>query len=307
MLNTVSFFRTIKNGLVNFRRNTWLSLASTLIMVVTLIILSTLTLLFTVTRYSINTIKERVDISAYFKTGTPDNKIQLVKDDLETNPKVRSVTFVSADQALADFKEKHKDDPLITESLNELNENPLPGTLQVKAQTLDDYPAVAQQLSDDKYKDVIDKVNFEDNRIVIDRLNRILQFIVTFGLGLLAVFAIIAILVIYNTITLTIYNRKEEVEIMRLVGATNWYIRGPFIVEAVTSSVVASIITGLLLVPIYWNVLPKINTYLNPGTSINIFSQNYLHFQYIIIFQLIIALFLSILSSLLAIRKYLRV
>ncbi len=304
-MNTISFFRAIKTGLVNFKRNTWLSLASTLIMVVTLIILSTLTLLFTVTRYSINTIQARVDISAYFKAGTSDNKIQVVKDDLESNPKVKSVTFVSAEQALADFKERHKNDSLITESLNQLNENPLPGTLQVKAQTLDDYPAIAGQLNDDKYKDVIDKVNFEDNRVVINRLSGILRFIVTFGLGLLIIFGLIAILVIYNTITLTIYNRKEEVEIMRLVGATNWYIRGPFIVEAITSSLVASVITGLLLVPVYWRILPKINTYLNSGS--NIFSQNYLHFQYVIALQLLIALFLSILSSLLAIRKYLRI
>ncbi len=305
MLNTISFFRIIKNGVTNFWRNRWLSAASTLIMVITLIILSTLSLLFVVTKFSIDSIRERVDISAYFKTGLAENQVLIVKEDMEKNPKVKSVTYVSADQALAIFNDRRKNDPNTVDAISQLSENPLPATLQIKAQTLDDYQSVADQLNGDKYKASIDKVNYADNKLVIERLNRILRLIITFGLALIAIFAAIAVLVIFNTITLTIYNRREEVEIMRLVGATNSYIRGPFIVEALMYSIVATIITSALLIPVYTRILPNINSYL--GTSGDLFSAIYFRFWFIIVIQLVVACLLSIVSSFLAIRQYLRI
>ena len=121
----------------------------------------------------------------------------------------------------------------------------------------------------------------------------------------MVVFCLIAILVIFNTIALTIYNRREEVEIMRLVGATNWYIRGPFIVEAFTYSIIASIITSALLLPIYFQMLPKVSNYLTPGA--NIFDGNISTFLLVVAIQLAIAFILSTISSLLAMRKYLQI
>lgn len=301
----ISLLRIIRSGMVNFWRNRWLSAASTLIMVITLLILSILSLLFVITSSSVNSIRERVDISAYFKTGLAENQILNVKSQIERDPRVQSVTYVSAEQALAQFREAHKNDPLITDSIKELNENPLPATLQVKAHNLEDYPAIAEELSNERYRAQIEKVNFEDNRLLIERLNRLLQFIVGVGLALMIIFSLIAILVIFNTITLTIYNRRQEVEIMRLVGATNWYIRGPFLVEALMYSLVGTIITSLLLAPLYIKLLPGVSHYLNP--SQDIFAANYLKFYYLVLLQLVIASVLSIISSLSAIRRYLRI
>jgi cell division transport system permease protein len=292
-------------GLTNFRRNLWLAGASTLIMTITLIILSVLTLLFVITSSSVHTIQERVDISAYFKNGLAESQIQSVKYDLEKDSRIDTVRYVSADEALAKFRENHTNDGLLLESVGELNENPLPATLQIKAKTLEDYPAVAEVLNSDKYRSSIEKVNFEDNRTLIARLNNLLKFIITVGIILIGVFSAIAILVIFNTITLTIYNRKEEVEIMRFVGATNWYIRGPFIVEAILYSVFATIITSALIFPVYTGLLPKISNYLTP--SGDTFNGSMIIFVGLIIVQLIIAFILSIISSLLAMRKYLRV
>jgi cell division transport system permease protein len=304
-MTTISLFRVIKMGFVNFWRNFWLSAAATLVMVITLIILSILLLMFVLTNYSVQSIRERVDISAYFKIGLAEEQIQTVKKDLEANPRIREVSFVSAEQALADFKNNHIADPLILESLGELNENPLPATLQIKAHTLEEYPAIAEELQSEKYATAIDKVNFEDNRLIIEKLNRILKIIVTGGIGLVAIFSIIAILVIFNTITLTIYNRREEVEIMRLVGATNWYIRGPFLTEALMYSVVASIITGALLIPVYANLMPQLNNYLNPGSQV--FAESFINFPSLLAVQFGVALVLSIFSTMLAIRKYLKI
>ncbi len=304
-MNSIALFRVFKSGFVNFWRNIWLSAAATMVMVITLIILTVLFLLFILTSYSVNTIKERVDISAYFKTGLAEAQISSIKQELETNPRIREITYTSAAQAFEDFKQRHANDPLITESLNQLSENPLPATLQIKAATLDDYAAIAQDLQSEKYQTAIDKVNFEDNRDIIDRLNRILKFIVTFGIILTAIFSLIAVLVIFNTITLTIYNRREEIEIMRLVGATNGYIRGPFLIEAILYSVAATALTALVVIPLYIKLLPKISNYLNPGGSV--FTQSFIPLPGVIVLQLMIAIFLSIISTYLATRKYLKI
>lgn len=305
MLDSISFFRIIKTGFVNFWRNRWLSAAATLIMVVTLVIFSVLLLLFGVTKYSIESIRDRVDMSVYFKTGLAENKISQIRADLSKNPLVADVRYTTATQALENFRAAHKSDPLILQSLSELTDNPLPATLQIKAVNLESYPKVAESLQKGDYKESIEKVNFEDNRSVIERLSKILRLIVTLGIGLASVFAIIAILVIFNTITLTIYNRREEVEIMRLVGATNWYIRGPFIIEALLYSVVATVLTTALLIPLYTKIVPQIDTYLGGGSTV--FDQFYLQFPVVVGMELAIAVILSVLSSTLAIRRYLKI
>lgn len=305
MLDSVSFFRVIRTGFINYWRNLLLSAAATMVMVITLVIFAVLFLLFALTSNSIRTIQNRVDISVYFKNGLAEEQILNIKKELEQNSKIKEVAYTSAAQALEDFKVKHRDDPLILQSLNELNENPLPATLNIKAHNLDDYPAVAQIVASERYQPFIEKVNYEDNRPLIERLNRILNFIITLGLTLIVIFSIIAILVIYNTITLTIYNRKEEVEIMRLVGATNWSIRGPFLVEAFLYSVFATLITALLSLPIFSGILPKLALFVN--SEFSLLHQNIFSFWFLVLLLLVISLVLSAFSTLLAIRKYLKI
>jgi cell division transport system permease protein len=306
MLDSISFLRIIKTGFVNFWRNLWLSAAATMVMTITLVIFSTLFLLFVLTNYSLSTIQNTVDISVYFKIGLAEDQANAIKTDIQSDSRVKEVTYVSATQAFDDFKARHQDDPLITQSINELTENPLPATLHIKTYKLEDYPAVADKLESDQYKNFVDKVNFEDNRVIIERLTKILHYIITFGLGLVAVFAIIAILVIFNTITLTIYNRKEEVEIMRLVGATNWYIRGPFLTESVLYSIFSTIFTGLLFIPVFTKVIPKITAYLNPQVSMYHYS-SLANYGILLLVLFGLALVLSLSSTFFAIRKYLKI
>ncbi len=301
----ISLFRIIKSGVTNLYRNVWLAAASTLIMTITLIILSVMSLLFVITSYSVKSIQERVDISTYFKSDVSESRILVIRDELQKDSRIKSVNYVSSDEARQNFQENHQGDQQILDSLGELTDNPFPSTLQIKANNLEDYPALAQMLESSSYRDLIDEINFEDNRVIIERLNSLLKFIVTFGLILMIVFCLIAILVIFNTIALTIYNRREEVEIMRLVGATNWYIRGPFLVEAFAYSIIAAAITSVLILPIYFQMLPRISNYLTPGA--NIFNGNIQTFILVVMLQLVIAFILSAISSLLAMRKYLQI
>lgn len=305
MFYSVSFLRVIKTGFVNFVRNLWLSAAATMVMTITLVILATLFLLFAVTNFSLKSIQNTVDISVYFKIGLAEEKISALQQQIQSNPKVKEVKYTSAEEAFKNFKERHSDDLLITQSLNELTENPLPATINIKAYNLEDYPGIASQLQDAKYQEVVDKINFEDNRVIIERLNKILKFIVSFGIGLVAVFSLIAVLVIFNTITLTIYNRREEVEIMRLVGATNWYIRGPFLTESFLYAISATILCALIFLPVFIKILPKVAAYVNP--QMTFFNQNIFNFWYLVLILFVVSLILAMSSTLLAIRKYLKI
>jgi cell division transport system permease protein len=237
-----------------------------------------------------------------------EDQILKVKQRIEQYPKVKETNYVSSQQVYNDFKAKNADKPEILQSLNELTDNPFPATLHVKAKNLSDYPDIASQLSSDQYKDFVSNVNYQNDpktQVVISRLDKILKLVIEFGIGLIIVFSLIAILVIFNTIALTIYNRREEVEIMRLVGATNWYIRGPFLIESCLYSVFSTIIAGLLLVPVYVKVLPKVVAFINPEADA--FTQNILNFWYLLPVLFVLALVLAAISTFMATRKYLKI
>jgi cell division transport system permease protein len=302
----ISFLRVLKTGFLNFWRNIWLSAAATLVMTITLVILSTLLLVFLITSYSITAVRERVDMSVYFKTGLAESQIFGLRDELQQNPSIEKMTYVSALQGFEEFKKKNENNPVITDSLNELNENPIPATLRIKAFNLNDYEGISRQIQgNEKYKAGIEKINFEDNRAIIERLNKILGFVRTFGIVLVIVFSMIAVLVIFNTITLTIYNRREEIEIMRLVGATNWYIRGPFLIEAIMYSVMATIITFILLFIVYQRIIPQVTTYL--GTSLTGITGVFTNLGTILGLLIVISVVLSTFSTVLSMRKYLKI
>jgi cell division transport system permease protein len=304
-MESISFIRVIKTGFVNFWRNLWLSAAATMVMTITLVIFALMFLMFAVTNYSISTFRNTVDVSAYLKVGLAQAQIDKIKAELQRDSRIREIAYTSQQRAFDQFKQRHSGDPLITSSLNELIENPLPATFNIKAYNLDDYPAISQKLQGPDYKGFITKVNFEDNRVIIDRLSKILRYVITFGAGLLAVFSVIAILVIFNTIALTIYNRKEEVEIMRLVGATNWYIRGPFLTESFLYALGSTVLTGLLAVPVFTGVLPKIAIFVNP--QLTVFHQNLFNFWYLLALLFAVSVLLAFISTMLAIRKYLKI
>ncbi len=300
--------RVFKSGVVNFWRNIWLSTAATLVMVITLLILTITLVVINISSAAIHGVQQRVDISVYLQTNISEQQAMAIKADIEQMPQVASVSYVSAEQALVNFKAANANDKDTLDALNQLDTNPLPATLQVKAKQLDQYAAISSALQDAKYQPFVAKVNFEDNRQVIAKLSKILRIIKRVGLGLAIVFAFIAVLVIFNTIRLTIYNRKEEVEIMRLVGATNWYIRWPFIMESILYAVAATIITTIVMLPVLHYVAPRINDYFglpNPTAA----QLTGLPFGFVELFlaQLVIAFILGIISSLIAIRRYLKV
>jgi cell division transport system permease protein len=298
-----SFKRILKWGFKNFWRNGWLSTATISIMVLTLLVITVLLMVNVVANGVLETLEKKIDISVYFKLKTPEEDILEVKSELERLEEVDSVSYTSQDEALIRFKERHKDNPILLQSLEELDTNPLEASLNVKAKETRQYASINQFLESVYYKDIIDKINYMQNKEVIEKLNKIITDVKTGGLGLTFLLALIVFLVTFNAIRLAIYSSREEINVMRLVGASNWFIRGPFIIEGILYGLIATIVTLVILYPIFYFVSPKISGFLPIGDIFTYFQANLLSF---LILLLAIGVVLGGFSSLIAVRKYLK-
>ncbi len=298
-----SFKRIIKWGLTNFWRNGWLSTATVSIMALTLLVITVLLMLNIVANAVLLNLESKIDISVYFKLETPEEEILKVKSQLEKLQEIQIISYVSQNEAMIKFKEKHKDNPVLLQSLEELEFNPLEASLNIKAKQANQYASINQFLESVYYKDLIDKVNYLQNKDVIEKLNKIIVDVKTGGMGLSLLLALIVFLVTFNSIRLAIYSSREEINVMKLVGASKWFIRGPFFVEGMLYGLVATVITILVLYPLFYFLSPKISSFLPIGDVFSYFKANLLSF-----FLLLsgVGVFLGGLSTMIAVRKYLK-
>lgn len=304
-MSSITFNRVIKSGVTNFLRNIWLSIAATSIMTITLFIISTVLIIYTLTNLSINNIKDTIGVSVYFNSQTTQKEVLEIKEELELLPEIKQIDYIPKTAALEKFKEIHKNDSLLIETLNEFaeSENPLPDSFAIKANELSDYAYISEVLNSDRFTPFFDRVR--DNSKVIERLFNITDTLAKLGILLTSVFIIVTIMVMFNTIRLTIYNRREEVEIMRLVGATNSYIRGPFIIEGIMYAFLATGITAAVLLALAFFFSSGVENFLAlPNIQDNfIFTLVWK----VILVDLLISLVLGVLASTIAIRRYLRI
>jgi len=298
-----SFKRIIKWGLKNFVRNGWLSTATVSIMVLTLLVITVLIMVNVIANAVLISLENKIDISVYFKLKTPEEQILNVKSQLEELAEVENIKYVSQDQALVDFKEKHKDNPVLLQSLEELDANPLEASLNITAKQTSQYASINQFLESVHYRDIIDKVNYMQNKGVIEKLSSIIIDVKTMGLVISLILAIIVFLVTFNSIRLAIYSSREEINVMKLVGASNWFIRGPFILEGLLYGIIATVITIIILYPAFYFVSPKISGFLPIGDIFIYFRANVLALSVLL---LGVSVVLGIFSSFIAVRKYLK-
>lgn len=299
-----NLLRVIKTGFQNFWRNAWLSGATISVIVLTLLVITALVLLNVVTQAVVTNLQNKVDISAYFHSQTAENDILAVRQELVKLPEVKTVDYVSKTEALKLFKEKHKDNPILMQSLVELDDNPLQASLNIKAQYASQYQGIVSFLEQEKYQPLIDKINYHQNKEVIERLSNLAGNIGKGGLIVSFVLALMAVFVTFNTIRLTMFNWRDEISVMRLVGASNWYIRGPFIIEGIIYGVLAALVTLIMIYPVLYFISPRLTSFLPEVDLLYFFEVN--------LGQIILLLFgvgaaLGSISSAIAIRRYLRV
>src|SRR3989344_1558006 len=296
--------RIIKNGFVGFWRNGWLSTATISILIIALVVFECLIIFRVLTETALNAIQDKIDISVYFKSVVPEDEILKVKKAIETLPEIKEVEYISKDQALLDFQEKHKDDPTISQSIEELQNNPLLASFNVKAHDPNEYAGIAEYLNKASFNADFEKVTYAQNEIVIERLNKIITTAEKGGLILIIALAAIAILVTFNTIRLAIYSSREEIEIMRLVGASNSFIRGPYLVEGIMYGVIAAILSVLIAAPAVYFMSPYIRVFI---PEMNLWPYFLTNLFALTLYQILFGVVLGLISSYIAVRKYLRI
>lgn len=299
-----AFTRVAKSGFTGFWRSGWLSLATIFVMILALFTLTGLGLLVRSADYLLGTLQDKVDISVYFQTSTDESKIFRLKDQLALLPEVKDVVYVSRDEALAKFKETHKENAVIMQSLDELGENPLEASLNIRANDVSQFDAIANFIGRDEYKPLIDKVNYSQNKEAIQKLASITNAVRRGGLIVVAILAAIALLVSFNTIRMAIYAMRDEISVMRLVGASNMFIRGPFLVASLMYAFLATAAT----LGIWWPLLHKYSPVFDrvlPGLHLFEYYTGNLVLVASLLF--VISALLGALSSAIAIRRYLKV
>lgn len=297
-----NFKRIFNAGALNFWRNGWLSTAMVSVMVLTLLMVMMLIFILIFTFNLSGELQNKVDISAYFKPDTKESSILRIKEDLEGLTQVKSVSYISQDDALYNFKEKHKNDPVSLQALAELEGNPFEASLSVSAKDIKNYQAINDYIYA-HYQDILDNVNYPENQNVINKISSFIMGIRIAGLTMTIVLALIALLVSFNTIRLVIYTSREEIRIMRLVGATNWFVRGPFLVNGFLQGVISSFFAFVISWPIIYYFSPKIKIFM-PSMDFNYYFTSHLFIVYLIL--LFTGVGIGALGSALAIRRYLK-
>lgn len=300
----LKLWRTFKEGIVNFRRNGWLSLATISILTLSLFIISTAFLISLGARLVVKNFENRVNITVSFNPDITENRIHEIEQNLRRFREIESVTFVSREEALSQFLSQSGNDPELKQAIEEIGENPLLASLVIRAKNQSDYEKIANVLSQSEYRDEISRINYERNKRIFERLNTISNAAKRFGLFVGIAFALIAILITFNTIRITIYSHRQEFEIMRLVGASNLYVRMPYIFEGALYGLVAGLFTLILLAGATYGTRFITQGAFPQGSLFQVFVD---YLPWLSAGTIALGMFLGIVSSFIAIRRYLRV
>jgi len=278
--------------------------ATIFILTVAILLASSLFLSGRVSQFLIDSLESKADISVYFQEIALEEDILQVQEEMAKMPEVKEIVYISKDRALEEFKERYADNPVLMDSIRELGGNPFLASLRIQAKESDQYQAVAGYLDNLNLTDIIEKVDYSQRQNVIERIFSITSFLGKTGILFSLILIAIAILITFNTIKLAIYNFQEEVKIQRLVGASNWFIRGPFLAQGAIAGIISALISLLVLFFIAWLFSPKVQVFL---PDLNIFKMFWSNFGFILFIQLATGIALGSISSLIAIRKYLKI
>ena len=304
----VRFKRVVRAGWLNFRRNGLISYAAILVTTITLSVITALFLFQAALNTTIASLQNKVDIAVYFTIDAPEDSILKLKSTLEKLPEVAEVEYSSADEQVVEFRTRHADDYLTLQALDELGDNPFGGTIRIRAKESTQYESIAQVLEGDNQiarsnADIIERINYSQNKLVIERLNNLISTARRVGLALSVILSVISIIIMYTTIRLTMYIAREEIGIMRLVGASGAYVRAPFLVEGMLYGALAWLLSFIIFMLTTYFLADRLENIL----GFNLYSYYTNNFFQIGGSVLLIGLFLGIVSSMLAVRRYLNV
>ncbi|MDB5176785.1 MAG: rane protein of unknown function [Candidatus Saccharibacteria bacterium] len=305
----LTFVRMCRYGVNNFSRNAWLTIAATAVMTITLLIIFMTLIARQVLVDTVSNIKDKVDMSIYVKTDTTSDQAQAIKKEIEKLSTVKAVSYISPDEARTAFANQNKSDVQTLDALNEAT-NKLPGTFRVNIVDINNPSQLDNFVKTNSvYKPHADPnrpASFSgERRSAIQNIGLAVQFAERAGLISSIIFIVISSLIIFNTIRMAIFNRKEEIQMMRLIGADRSFIRGPFIVEAVVYGFIAAILATVLGITALYAARDKLESY-DVAVAGTIQSVT-LYIGVVLVGMIILGALIGVVSSLLATRKYLKV
>lgn len=301
--------RMIRSGFVNFWRNGFLSFSSIVVLTLSLLVIASLMFFSALSDRYMTDIKNKVDVNVYFALSAKEADILTLKKTIESLPEVASVTYISREQALAEFNRRHEDNTRILQGLQEIGTNPLPAALNIRAKEPSQYESVARffegknALSKDGTA-FIESVNYNKNKVIIDRLGTIISVVEQVGFAISIILALVAIIISFNTIRITIYHARDEIKVMKLVGASNMFIRGPFVVSGMMAGFIAAVLTLIVLYPIAYYTSQVTAVFSSDVTLLSYYISNFVQVVVVVAGSGVI---LGAVSSYLAVRRYLNV
>lgn len=297
--------RVARYGLIGFIRNGFVSLSAIVIMVLTLFVIALFLIFGAALDSTLKLLSEKVDINVYFTPTATEEQVMNIKSALETLPEVQHVSYTNRDQALAEFRERHKNEASTIQALDQLSENPLGASLSIRAKETSQYASIASFLDAQQRTTAesgITKVNYFQNQQAIERLASFIETSRTVAIAVAVFLAGASIMIAFNTIRLTIYTARDEIGVMNLVGASRWYVRGPFMIAGILYGVIATLIVLLILYPLTAWMGPASETFF---VTFNVFDYFINSFTYLFFSLMGAGILLGALSSYLAIRRYL--
>jgi cell division transport system permease protein len=304
----ITFSRIIQTGMVNFVRNAWLAIAAMAVMVVTLTIVLFSIIANATFGNTIEQITSKIDVSVYLKDTVAEEQTSKLVADIEKLPNVEHVTYVSKEAVLKKYLQDNAQNAGLLSAVSQ-TDNPLPATIRIKPKDLNKLGDIKTYLSK---KDIAalqsDLPSYSgDRKEAIDKITHATNILQRAGVIAVLVFAIISVLIIFNTIQMAIFNRRDELTIMRLLGASTWYIRGPFVVESIIYGILSAIISVTLIHAMF----------VAAGSTLQATSLGLLDIQYsaqyfkghmwdLLLMQLIVGILIGAVSSTVATRRYLK-
>lgn len=304
----ITLGRVVRTGAVNFVRNLWLAIAAMAIMLVTLTIILFSVIANATFNNTVAQITDKINISLYLKDSvTPEQSKRLVAE-LKALPNVQSVKYLSKAQALQAYEQQNAGNTQLLQAINE-TDNPLPATVQIKPRDLNKIDTIRAFVS----KPAVEALQSDpasdsgDRREAIDKITHATNILREAGIIAVLVFTLISVLIIFNTIQMAIFNRRDELQIMRLLGASTGYIRGPFVVESIIYGILSAVLSLLIIYALFVTASSSLQAtsfgLLDIGYSQSFFQA---HYWQLLTMQLVLGILIGAASSVIATRRYLK-
>jgi cell division transport system permease protein len=301
----LSFGRILKFSFQDIFRNIWLSIVTITILVLALFSINMLIVVQVISQAAIGAVRDKIDVSVYLKPDSSEEQISALRTEVENLSEVKEVAYISRAEALEAFRVKNQDNPEIIQSLQEIGKNPLSPSLVIKPK---DVEASEQFITDLNKLDnnIIESRNFTDHKLLLEKINAITKKVNEAGLVVSGIFVLITLLVVYNAVRVGIYTHRKEIAIMRLVGASNYFVYFPFLL----SGIIFALVGVLIMIGVFYPFLSLLQPYIEAFfVDYNVNIIHYYNSNFILIFgwQFLGAALVSVIASYIAIRKYARV